>query len=55
MIFTDGESNCSPNWGDRLAAAGKRICVVYLAEREKEASSPLDDFAADRAVLRIPS
>ena len=55
VVFTDGESGCSADWGDKLREAGKRLYAVYLAGwREKEVSSPLDRFATDRAVLTPP-
>ena len=57
VIFTDGLSDCSPEWGDRLRVAGKRIYVVYLVANDVPSelvSSPLDAFAVDRAILRAP-
>ena len=57
VIFTDGLSDCSPGWGDRLRVAGKRIYVVYLVANDVPSelvSSPLDAFAVDRAILRAP-
>ncbi len=55
VVFTDGESSCSADWGDRLRVAGKRLYVVYLAGwREQGIGSPLDRFATDRAVLTLP-
>jgi len=54
VVFTDGISSCSPEWGTRLTVAGKRLYVVYLALRGTQAEqirSPLDAFASGRAVL----
>lgn len=54
VVFTDGVSWCSEGWGSRLRAAGKRLYVVYLAQKgtpKEKVSSPLDGFAAGRAVL----
>jgi hypothetical protein len=57
VVFPDGESGCSADWGDKLRGAGKRLWVAYLVYlagwREKEVSSPLDRFATDRAVLTL--
>ena len=57
VIFTDGKSHCSPEWGDRLKVAGKRLYVIYLVSRDtppESVHSPLDAFAVDRAILRAP-